>query len=58
VSKATHLAVARGEGIRLYDNPGTEPIRLHRVGDGEPTSVVNLRYRPTATAKIQTGNTG
>lgn len=22
-----------GEGIRLYDNPGSEPIRVHRVGE-------------------------
>jgi hypothetical protein len=27
------------------------PIRLHRVGDGDPTSEVNIRYRPTKTAK-------
>jgi hypothetical protein len=25
-----------GQGIRLYDNPGREPIRLHRVGEGDP----------------------
>src|SRR5262245_6160427 len=39
-------------GTRLDDTPGKEPIRLHRVGAGDPTSVVNVRYRPTATAKI------
>jgi hypothetical protein len=28
-----HIApVLLGEGIRLYDNPGSEPIRLHRAG--------------------------
>ncbi|WP_410655359.1 dihydrofolate reductase family protein [Amycolatopsis sp. lyj-112] len=37
-----------GEGIRLYDNPGGAPIRLDRVGDCEPTSEVNVRYRPAA----------
>ncbi|WP_181871219.1 hypothetical protein [Sphaerisporangium album] len=40
-----------GEGIRLYDNPGGEPIRLHRVGEGDPTSAVNVRYRPATAAK-------
>jgi hypothetical protein len=43
-----------GEGIRLYDNPGREPIRLHRVGGGDPTSVVNVRYRPTTTGEVPT----
>jgi dihydrofolate reductase len=50
-----HIApILLGEGIRLYHNPGSEPIRLHRVGGGDPTSAVNLRYRPTSTAKIPT----
>jgi dihydrofolate reductase len=50
-----HIApVLLGEGIRLYDNPGGEPIRLHRAGGGDPTSAVNVRYRPTTTAKIPT----
>jgi dihydrofolate reductase len=43
-----HIApVLLGQGIRLYDNPGSEPIRLHRLDDGDPTSAVNVRYRPT-----------
>lgn len=47
-----HIApVLLGEGIRLYDNPGREPIRLHRAGEGDPASVVNVRYRPVRTAK-------
>lgn len=42
-----HVApVLLGDGIRLYDNPGGVPVRLHRVGDGDPTAVVNVRYRP------------
>jgi dihydrofolate reductase len=50
-----HVApILLGEGIRLYDNPGSEPIRLHRVGEGDPTSAVNVRYRPTTGAKIPT----
>lgn len=44
--------VLLGEGIRLYDNPGSEPIRLHRVGEADPTLEVNVRYRPTTTAKV------
>jgi dihydrofolate reductase len=43
-----HVApILLGEGIRLYDNPGGEPVHLHRVGDGDPTSAVNVRYQPT-----------
>jgi len=38
--------VLLGDGIRLYDNPGGEPIQLHRV-DADPNSEVNVRYRPT-----------
>jgi len=54
-----HIApVLLGEGIRLYDNPGSEPVRLHWVGEGDPTSGVNVRYRPVATAKIPTESVG
>ena len=43
-----HIApILLGEGIRLYENRGSEPIRLHGVGEGDPTSAVNVRYRPT-----------
>jgi hypothetical protein len=49
-----HRPVLFGEGIRLYDNPGGEPIHLHGVGEGDPTSAVNVRYRPTTTAKLPT----
>jgi dihydrofolate reductase len=49
-----HIApVLLGDGIRLYDNPGGEPIRLHRVGEGDTTLAVNVRYRPATTAKIR-----
>lgn len=42
-----HIApILLGEGIRLYDNPGSAPIRLDWIGEGDPTSVVNVRYRP------------
>jgi hypothetical protein len=54
-----HIApVLLGEGIRLYDNPGGTPIRLHQLGGGEPTSVVNVRRRPTTTAKTPTESGG
>jgi dihydrofolate reductase len=46
-----HVApILLGQGIRLYDNPGHAPIRLHRLGADDPTSVVNVRYRPTSAA--------
>ena len=40
------VPVLLGDGIRLYDNPGGKPVRLHRVGESDPRSVVNVRYRP------------
>jgi dihydrofolate reductase len=43
-----HIApVLLGQGIRLYDNPGREPIRLHRAGEGDPTAAVSVRYHPS-----------
>jgi dihydrofolate reductase len=42
-----HIApVLLGQGIRLYDNPHSVPVRLHRVGSGDPTAAVNVRFRP------------
>jgi dihydrofolate reductase len=47
-----HIApVLLGDGIRLYDRPHGEPIRLDRVGGVDPKAVVNVRYRPMAPAK-------
>ena len=40
------VPVLLGEGVRLYDNPGGKPIRLHRAGDDGTTAAVNVRYRP------------
>ena len=46
-----HIApVLLGDGIRLYDNPGGVPVRLNKVGDGDPRSVVTARYRPARPA--------
>jgi dihydrofolate reductase len=42
------LPVLLGDGIRLYENPGGKPVRLHRAGDGDPVAAVNVRYRPVA----------
>ncbi|WP_242891750.1 dihydrofolate reductase family protein [Actinomadura litoris] len=44
------VPVLLGDGIRLYDNPGGDPIRLDRIGAGDPSLLVNLRYRPAATS--------
>jgi len=48
-----HIApILLGEGIRLYDNPSSKPIHLHRVDEGgDPTLAVNVRYRPTTTER-------
>ena len=54
-----HIApILLGKGIRLYDNPGGKPIRLHLVGEGDPASAVNVRYRPTTAARIPAGRAG
>jgi hypothetical protein len=39
-------AQAPGDGIRLFDCPGIEPVRWERIHDGDPARVVDLRYRP------------
>jgi len=47
-----HIApVLLGDGIRLYDCPDGEPIRLDRVGGQDAKAVVNVRYRPTISAR-------
>jgi dihydrofolate reductase len=44
-----HVApVLLGDGIRPYDNPGGQPVRLHVVNAVEPTEAFNVRYRPIA----------
>ena len=54
-----HIApILLGEGIRLYDNPGGTPIRLHRLGEDDPTSAVNVRYRPTTTVETPAESAG
>src|ERR1700736_4418539 len=55
-----HIApILLGAGIPLYDNPADEGIiRLHRVGDGDPASTVNVRYRPVTTGRSAVGSPG
>jgi dihydrofolate reductase len=45
------VPILLGDGIRLYTNPGTTPIRLHRTGTDDPLGAVDLSFtplRPTA----------
>jgi dihydrofolate reductase len=55
-----HIApILLGAGIRLYDNPADDGIiRLRRVGDGDPASTVNVRYRPVTTGRSAAGSPG
>jgi hypothetical protein len=39
-----------GDGIRLYHNPASQPVRLHRLDADDPASAVRVRYRPDTTA--------
>jgi dihydrofolate reductase len=42
-----HIApVLLGDGVRLYDNPGGAPIRLHNLIGDDPHREVDLRYSP------------
>ena len=44
-----HLApVLLGDGIRLYDNPGGEPVPLTLLNGGAGRVEVDLRYRPVS----------
>lgn len=38
--------VLLGRGVRLYDSAAGSAIRLQLVNSDDPTSVVNVRYRP------------
>lgn len=45
-----HIApVLLGDGIRLYENPGAAPVRLHRADGADPVAALNVRYRPVST---------
>jgi dihydrofolate reductase len=46
-----HIApVLLGAGIRLFDNPAGQPIKLTLLNGPEPSSIVNLRYAPAVGA--------
>ncbi len=48
-----HVApVLIGDGVRLYDAPGGEIIRLARDGD-DPTLAAHLRYRPASADRVR-----
>lgn len=42
-----HVApIVLADGIRVYDNPDTDPVPLDVVGGTDPARAVNLRYQP------------
>jgi dihydrofolate reductase len=42
-----HIApVLLGDGIRLFDNPGGEPVHLRLANGDDPFAEVSLRYHP------------
>lgn len=42
--------VLLGDGIRLFDNPGGQPIRLELRNGDRPSAEINVRYHPVADA--------
>lgn len=54
-----HIApILLGAGIRLYENPGSDPIRLELLGsNGQLAPVVTVRYRPIASTSIPAAGT-
>ena len=45
-----HIApVLLGDGIKLFDNPGGNPVRLELLNGHDPSAAVNVRYHPVAT---------
>jgi dihydrofolate reductase len=44
-----HIApILLGDGIRLFDNPGGQPIRLRHAHGSQPVAEVDVRYHPVA----------
>jgi len=44
-----HIApVLLGDGIRLYDNPGGQPIRLRHANGSTPFAEIDVQYCPVA----------
>ncbi|MFI8889140.1 dihydrofolate reductase family protein [Streptomyces paradoxus] len=47
-----HIApVLLGDGIRLFDNPGGEPVRLELLTGPDRKAAVDVRYRPTTAGR-------
>jgi dihydrofolate reductase len=45
-----HIApVLLGDGIRLLDKPGADPVRLELLNGDDPSAAVNVRYHPVVT---------
>lgn len=54
-----HIApVLLGDGIRLFDNPGGDPVRLTLLDGDDPAAAVNVRYRPVPAGKAQVRRPG
>src|SRR5438270_13956305 len=49
--RPAHRAGPARPGRPAVRQPGSEPIRLHWAGDGDPASAVYVRYRPAPPAK-------
>lgn len=44
-----HIApVLLGDGIRLFDDPGGDPVRLMSPDSDDPNAAIDVRYRPVA----------
>lgn len=42
-----HIApVPLGQGVRLFDKPGGEPVRPHRLDVTDPNATARVRYKP------------
>ena len=50
---STSPRILLGDGIRLYDNPSSEPILLERSSDGRMAEVNVRFYRPVRKEGIE-----
>lgn len=55
-----HIApILLGDGIRLLESPGSAPIYLRRLTEGEdPSLAVNVRYRPIKAKELDRESVG
>jgi dihydrofolate reductase len=40
------VPVLLGDGVRLFENPGGEPVQLELLNDHDQVDTLNVRYRP------------